>query len=98
MTHRSITAALACALVAGATGFAAMPAAAAAAAPTTRVRYADLDLASAAGQRTLAHRLASAASRVCPSDPGDWHAESDCRHTALDRAHADLAKAGVAVN
>jgi UrcA family protein len=92
MTHRSLTTALACALVAGSTAFAAMPAQAASVA---RVTYADLDLASAAGQRTLAHRLNGAASKVCPTQAGDWYAQYDCRQTALGRAHADLAKAGV---
>ena len=93
MTNRSITAALACALVAGSAAFAAIPAEAASVA---RVRYADLDLGSAAGQQTLVRRLSGAVSLVCPAQTADWVAQQDCRRSALGRAHADLHKAGVA--
>jgi UrcA family protein len=37
--------------------------------PTATVRYADLDLSSAAGRHTLERRIDSAISRVCPDEP-----------------------------
>ncbi len=95
MTYRSITTVLACTFAAGAIGSAAVAATPTAAAPAARVAYADLDLSSAAGQRTLAHRLSGAVSLVCPAETIDRYVEQACRRSAFDRAHADLHKAGV---
>jgi UrcA family protein len=58
--------------------------------PSLLVKYADLDLSTDAGARTLYARLAAASKRVCP-DPGSRDLRmlsltGTCRQQALDRA------------
>ncbi|MFO1401508.1 MAG: UrcA family protein [Steroidobacteraceae bacterium] len=62
---------------------AAQPAHAETVVETARVNYADLDLRSAAGARSLYHRLQRAAQRVC--DDADRHSPAfrECYETAL---------------
>jgi UrcA family protein len=66
-------------------------------APTAKVGYADLDLTSAAGQKTLARRLSGAINHVC-ENPG--HADlatvmawKQCRTVARISAHTEMAAA-----
>lgn len=64
--------------------------------PSARVVYADLDLGSQAGRHTLNRRLDGAVTRVCPTDgSGARFADQACRREAMQRARADLHKAGV---
>lgn len=62
------------------------------------VSYADLNLASPAGQATLAHRVAVAADRACHVDSNERHLRSrqlarDCRHAAVAKASLIIASA-----
>ena len=58
--------------------------------PSITVRYSDLDLTTAAGANALYHRIANAASEVCP-DPrtrnlGILEARKRCQQDAIARA------------
>jgi len=58
--------------------------------PSAHVSYADLDLSTDAGARTLYRRIQSAADKVCPNvdlrDLTRSAAASICRRDAIDRA------------
>ena len=57
--------------------------------PTRRVTYADLDLASLAGQKSLKGRVSRAVTSVCDEAVGpnaDFHAEHACRSGAWSGA------------
>ncbi|HEX2791408.1 MAG TPA: UrcA family protein [Steroidobacteraceae bacterium] len=62
--------------------------------PSVVVRYADLDLATDPGVRTLYTRIARAALKVCPDAPiGDLHAvvqARTCQQQAIARAVLDV--------
>ena len=64
------------------------------AAPAVQVSYSDLDLNTVVGAKTLYHRIAVAATHVCP-DPGERTLDalaktSACRRGAVDRAVHDV--------
>ena len=63
--------------------------------PTTRVSYADLNLATMAGEKTLNHRVAGAVSTVCEeaSLASDIYAEPACRRFAWTGARPQIAQA-----
>ena len=69
--------------------------------PTTTVRYDDLDLATPAGVNALYHRIANAATEVCPSpDIRDLTAATfarQCRVEAVARAVRDVNNPQLAV-
>jgi UrcA family protein len=67
------------------------------AAPTAIVGYADLNLASAEGKRTLERRVAHAASSLCLGNQrvalGELLDEQRCYRLAMSKARADMAQA-----
>lgn len=69
--------------------------------PTTRiVRYADLDLGSAAGRARLAQRIDAAVRDVCataPGDPGRAGEERACRTATLAQVARPAAPASASV-
>jgi UrcA family protein len=74
---------------------AATPALAETQAPQRLVSFADLDLSTQAGQRTLQSRVMQAATQVCGRvDPGDFgpmrEVITDCRNTALAGARPQM--------
>ena len=70
--------------------------------PQTRVEYADLDLKSAAGARTLGARLRAATLRVCAAPEGDRLGErtdeTHCEQVALASARRAFEAQQVAIN
>lgn len=65
-------------------------------APTRRVSYADLNLASAAGETTLNHRVRGAVSAVCRDSVGSTSssfAKQACRRFAWAGARPQIARA-----
>jgi len=64
--------------------------------PTAIVSYADLDITSAAGLRTLNRRVEQAAASICV-EPGIWPLavamdQRHCKSVALSQARADIVR------
>jgi UrcA family protein len=97
MNSRNIAAGLALILAASPTAAQGGPVVVEGGVPSTSVSYADLDLSSAAGRRTLEWRVAKAASGLCVEQGRkpirQELAERRCLSTALTRAEADIQQA-----
>ncbi len=64
--------------------------------PSERISYADLDLRTAAGQKTLARRVRAAADRVCgvadqPTELAAWADAVTCKRHTVEQTMARLA-------
>lgn len=64
-----------------------------AAAATARVRYADLDLSTAAGRATLDNRIGHAAQTVCWIENPTLSASEACRRASIANAHVAMDRA-----